>query len=165
FVLGAFGSNFGNLFVPLEPFHDRRDPSLHSDVIAAKLRAAIAADVPDAQVFIFGPPAVSGLGTAGGFKVLLEDRGDLGLQELQEQSFNFIRKANRHPKLAGLTTVFRNDSPQLFVEVNREQCYRMGVALQDVFTTLQVYLGSLYVNDFNLFGRTWQVIVQAEGRF
>jgi multidrug efflux pump subunit AcrB len=165
FVLGAFGSNFGNLFVPLEPFHDRRDPELHSDVIATKLRAKINQEVPDALVFIFGPPAVSGLGTAGGFKVLLEDRSDLGLQELQQQSANFLRKANEHPRLAGLTTLFRNDSPQLFIDVNREQCYRMGVALQDVFTTLQVYLGSLYVNDFNLFGRTWQVIVQAEGPF
>jgi multidrug efflux pump subunit AcrB len=165
FVLGAYGPNFGNLFVPLAPFHERRDPELNSDVIAAKLRALIADEVPDALVFIFGPPPVSGLGTAGGFKVLLEDRGDLGLEELQKQSSNFIRKANEHPKLAGLTTVFRNDSPQLFVDVNREQCYKMGVALQDVFTTLQVYLGSLYVNDFNLFGRTWQVIVQAEGPF
>jgi multidrug efflux pump len=181
FVLGAFGSNFANLFIPLEEFHARAEKgrelglSLHSDDIARRLLARINKEIPEAKVVIFGPPPVQGLGTTGGFKFLVEDRGDLGLDILQDQTANLIFKANAGkdeqtkqrltPALKGLFTLFRNDSPQLFVDVNREQCARLGVELRDVFDTLQVYLGSLYVNDFNRFGRTWQVNVQAEGPY
>ncbi|HYT95595.1 MAG TPA: efflux RND transporter permease subunit [Gemmataceae bacterium] len=209
FVIGAYGSNFGNLFIPLEDFASRRRPDqhtpatkerlrrlspedrnkllargLHSDDVANHMRKRIAQEIPEAIVIIFGPPAVSGLGTTGGFKFMVEDRGDLGLDELQKQTENLIRKANeyrvarqakKHDEdsakaerlgiLQGLYTVYRNDSPQLFVDVNREQASRLGVQLKDIFDTLQIYLGSLYVNDFNRFGRTWQVVLQAEGQF
>lgn len=165
FTLGAYGSNFGNFFVTLAPFDDRHSPDLYSDAIAAKLRRQIAKEIPDAIVSIFGPPAVQGLGNAGGFKFMVEDRGDLGLRNLQEQTENIIAKGNKTPGLTGLLTVFRANSPQLFIEVNREQCYKLGVPLDTVFETLQVYLGSLYVNDFNRFGRTWQVVAQAQGQF
>jgi multidrug efflux pump len=165
FVLGAYGSNFGNLFVTLEDFGERHDPELYSDVIAAKLKKEITAKIADAVINVFGPPPVAGLGTSGGFKFMIEDRGDLGLDTLQGQTENLIARANRQPGLAGVFTVFRANAPQLFVDVNRDQCAKLGVPLSDVFETLQVYLGSLYVNDFNLFGRTWQVVVQAEARF
>ncbi|MCI0464576.1 MAG: efflux RND transporter permease subunit [Gemmataceae bacterium] len=134
-------------------------------MIAAKLRQRITAEIPDAVVVDFGPPPVSGLGTAGGFKLMIEDRGDLGLDFLGQQTDSLIARANKTPGLTGLFTVFRANAPQLFVDVSREQCARLGVQLIDVFSTLQVYLGSLYVNDFNRFGRTWQVVVQAEGPF
>jgi multidrug efflux pump len=165
FVLGAFGSNFGNLFIPLKGFDERRSPELHSDVIAAKLRKRFNDEIPDAIVAVFGPPPVSGLGTAGGFKFLVEDRGDLGLTTLQAQADNLIARGNQQPGLDKMFTVFRANAPQLDVKINREQCFRLGVPLGDVFDTLQIYLGSLYVNDINLFGRTWQVNVQAGARF
>jgi multidrug efflux pump len=130
--------------------------------------------VPEAIVLVLGPPAVNGLGNAGGFKFAVEDRGDLGLIELQKRTDELIRKANKKPTaddptgtpgLVGMFTVFRANSPQLFVDVNRDQCFKLGVQLGDVFDTLQIYLGSLYVNDFNRFGRTWQVNIQADANF
>jgi multidrug efflux pump len=165
FTLQAYGSNFGNFFVPLKDFRERRDPQLHSDVIAANLQKRIAAEIPEAIVNIFTPPPVQGLGTGGGFKFIVEDRGDLGLQALQTETNKIIAKGNQTPGLSRLFTVFRANSPQLYVDVNRDQCAKMGVEVRDVFSTLQTYLGSLYVNDFNLFGRTWQVVVQAESGF
>jgi multidrug efflux pump len=174
FTLGAFGSNFANFFVMLDDFSARRSPDLYSDEILAKLRSRIAAEVPEASVLVLGPPAVNGLGNAGGFKFAVEDRGDLGLEELQKRTDELLRVANKKPTaddpsgtpgLVGMFTVFRANSPQLFVDVNREQCFKLGVQLSDVFETLQVYLGSLYVNDFNKFGRTWQVNVQADSHY
>jgi multidrug efflux pump len=174
FTLGAFGSNFANFFVMLDDFSERRTPELYSDEIIAKLRQRIAAEVPEATVLVLGPPAVNGLGNAGGFKFAVEDRGDLGLEELQKRTDELLRQANKKPTaddpsgtpgLVGMFTVFRANSPQLFVDVNREQCFKLGVQLSDVFNTLQVYLGSLYANDFNKFGRTWQVNVQADSRY
>jgi multidrug efflux pump len=102
---------------------------------------------------------------AGGFKLYLEDRGDLGFKELQAQADQFLFEGNRTPGLTNLMTTYRANSPQFFVDVNRDQCRAKQVEIRDVFNTLQVYLGSLYVNDFNKFGRTWQVIVQAQSRF
>jgi multidrug efflux pump len=166
FSLGANGSNFGNLFITLDGFDKRHDPELYSDKIAAVLRKEIAREVPEAVVTILGPPAVSGLGQSGGFKFIVEDRsGEGDLQNLQKQTEKLIAAAKKDPKLANMLTVFRADSPQMFVDLDRGQCQTMGVNPRDVFTTLQVYLGSYYVNDFNKFGRTWQVVVQAEAPF
>src|SRR5262249_62377587 len=97
------------------------------------------------------------LGTAGGYTVISEDRGDLGLAELQKYTDRIIARANKTPGLLGNFTVFRANSPQLYADVNREQCFKLGVPLGEVFETLNVYLGSLYVNDFNRFRRTRQV--------
>ena len=166
FTLGANGSNFGNLFITLDDFDKRHDSALYSDAIAAELRKSMAKEVPEANITILGPPAVSGLGSAGGFKFMVEDRSGTGnLVNLQTQTNRLIDAGRKDPKLATLLTVYRADSPQLYVELDREQCQTMGVNPNDVFTTLQVYLGSFYVNDFNDFGRTWQVVVQAEGPF
>jgi multidrug efflux pump subunit AcrB len=165
FVLGAYGPNFGQFFVTLKDFHERRRHGRTADVIVAELRRRCSKEAPEAAVSIFGPAPVSGLGTAGGFKIMIEDRGDLGLDRLQGQTLNLIDKANQQPALSGVFTVFRANAPQLYVDVNRQQCFTLGVQLRDVFDALQVYLGSLYVNDFNRFGRTWQVIVQAEAPF
>jgi multidrug efflux pump len=109
---------------------------------------------------------VAGLGSTGGFKFILEDRsGEGDLAGLQAQAENLITASRKDAKVASLFTVFRANSPQLYVDLDRAQCQTMGVNPRDVFTTLQVYLGSFYVNDFNQFGRTWQVVVQAEGPF
>jgi multidrug efflux pump len=165
FSLGAYGSNFGQLFVPLIEFRERRSPELGADAIMAKIRARLEMEVPEAIVQVLGPPAVSGLGTSSGFKVIVEDRGELGLETLQHQTDNLIAKARQQPAIANAFTIYRANSPQLYVDVNRDQCLKLGVPLDDVFNTLQVYLGSMYVNDFNLFGRTWQVVAQSEGQF
>ena len=122
-------------------------------------------EVDEGQVAVFGAPPVDGLGNAGGFKIMIEDRGDVGLETLQERTNAVAAKGNATPGLVGLFSSFRAQAPQLFVDVDREKCKAMGVQLTDVFQTLQIYLGSQYVNDFNFYGRTWQVVVQADGDF
>jgi multidrug efflux pump subunit AcrB len=163
FTLGANGSNFGQFFLNLDAFHERTDPNLYGDRIAERLRGQLAKEVPEANVAVFGPPAVNGLGTSNGFKIMVEDRsGAADMPRLQGQAENLIAQSKQEPKLAGLFTVFRANAAQLYADVDRKQCSAYGLALNDVFDALQVYLGSLYVNDFNFLGRTWQVIVQAE---
>ncbi|MDX2036758.1 MAG: efflux RND transporter permease subunit [Isosphaeraceae bacterium] len=249
-LLGAFGSNYGSMFIILEPFEKRvgshedrlwrwldqrrvpdrddllmiryitggRPPSrntqslaelidgslgavlggplrrrapiqsLHGEEIAQRLRSEFAKKIPDAMVTVLGPPPIRGVGRAGGFKLMVEDRGDLGLLRLQQEAEELTRVADsasfdetrnlvtgdidasgRSSTLVkafvGLSSVFRANVPQLFADVDRAESLTRLVTLRDLFESLQVYLGSLYINDFNLFGRTWQVIIQAEPRF
>ncbi|WP_437224451.1 efflux RND transporter permease subunit [Planctomicrobium sp. SH661] len=165
FILSAYGSNFGSMFIILKNFHDRRSPELYADEIAAHLRARYAKEIPEALISVFPAPAVNGLGRAGGFKFMVEDRGEAGLKALQDETDNLVAEGNKVPGLVGLTTVYKENSPQLFIDIDREQCLKQQVNLGELFATLQGFLGSRYVNDFNLFGRTWQVIVQADSRF
>ncbi len=165
FLLSAYGSNFGSMFIILDDSAKRRTPDRTSDAILARLRQRFDAEIPEATIAIFGPPAVSGLGRAGGFKIMMEDRGDIGPVALQKQTENFIEKSKELPELGGMFTVFRANAPQLYADINRSACLTQGVDIADVNSTLQIYLGSLYVNDFNRFGRTWQVVVQADARF
>ncbi|HBH54293.1 MAG TPA: transporter [Planctomycetaceae bacterium] len=165
FLLSAYGSNFGSMFIILEGFRERAERRLTADSIMSSLREKIALEIPEAVVNVFPPPAVSGLGRAGGFKLMVEQRGEMNLADLQHQTDELIRKANQQPEVTGLFTVYKANSPQLFADVDREKCLKHGVALADVFATLQACLGSRYVNDFNRFGRTWQVIVQADSQF
>ncbi|HEV3084044.1 MAG TPA: efflux RND transporter permease subunit [Gemmataceae bacterium] len=178
FVLNAAGSNFGSMFINLKPYHERRDPSLSSDVIANELRQEFA-KIEGAIINVFGPPPVRGVGRSGGFTIMIEDRGDLGPKALQEQIENLCRKANMPdpqktpwlagpdggPRLLGLFSVFRANVPQLHIDPNAGACMMRGVSMQKFAETLQAYEGSLYINDFNRFGRTWQVIVQAEPEY
>jgi multidrug efflux pump len=164
-LLSANGSNFGSMFIILDKFSERRKPELYSDVIAQTLRNRYAEEVPDAIVTVLGPPPVRGVGRAGGFKLMIEDRGDVGLETLQGQTDNLVDKAKQEKDFVGITSVFRANVPQVFVDVNRRECMSKQVALQDLFDTMRIFMGSLYVNDFNRFGRTWQVIVQAEAKF
>jgi multidrug efflux pump len=240
FTLNANGSNFGQFFVTLEPFDHRRDPSMHAFAVTDRVKEILAREIPEAKVSLFTPPPVSGLGSASGFKIIIEDREDLGVNELQRQidrviaagnagrftlsdrSLETLRLDAKNPvpdavldeldelegheyitrelfeeaiadalnaadvkdpgergriqrrvvdaaenrKVVGnLYSIFRAETPQLFVDLNRDQCQSMGLNPSDVFSTLQIYLGSYYVNDFNRFGRTWQVVIQAEGEF
>ena len=165
FVLNAIGSNLGSMFITLKPFDERRGPSLSADSIAAALRQRIQREILEARVNIFGAPAVDGLGNAGGFKLMVEAIGDVNFVSLQGQADNLADKGNQQPGLVGLFDGFRASTPQLYADIDRAKCKTMGVALTDVFATLQVYLGGYYVNDFNRFGRTWQVNVQADAPF
>jgi hydrophobe/amphiphile efflux-1 (HAE1) family protein len=164
-VLNANSSNYGFMFVILKPFHERRDATLSGEAIAAQLRTRLRQEILEARVLVFGPPAVRGLGNAGGFKLMVEATGDVNFDALQAQADALATKGNQQPGLVGLFNGFRARTPQLYVDVNRIKVKTMGVALTDVFDALQAYLGSSYVNDFNRFGRTWQVNVQADAPF
>jgi multidrug efflux pump len=165
FVLNAAGSNFGSMFVNLMDYKDRRDLELSSEAIVNKLRQQFGKEVLGANVAVFGPPPVRGVGRVGGFAIMVEDRGDIGPHVLQQQTENLVRKGNETRGLMVLPSVFRANVPQLHINPNPSACMMRGVSLQEFADTLGVYEGSFYVNDFNLFGRTWQVIVQAESKF
>jgi multidrug efflux pump len=165
FVLNANSSNYAGVFIPLQPFHERKGADLSGEAILKNLRARMAKEVPEARVLVFGAPAVRGLGNAGGFKLMVEATGDVDYGALQTQADNLAAKGNQQPGLVGLFDGFRARTPQLYVDVDREKVKSMGVALTDVFDALQAYLGSFYTNDFNRFGRTWQVNIQAEPNY
>jgi len=165
FVLNANSSNYGNMFVILKPFDERRGASLTGEAIASQLRARLRQEVPEARVLVFAPPAVRGLGNAGGFKLMVEATGDVDYDALQARADSLAARANKEPGLVGVFNGFRARTPQLYVHIDRTKAKAMGVELKDVFDTLQGFLGSYYVNDFNRFGRTWQVNVQADAPF
>ncbi|HET6431670.1 multidrug efflux RND transporter permease subunit [Dyella sp.] len=157
-------TNSGIVFVTLKPFEQRRDPSLSAGAIAGALNQKFAA-IQDAYIAIFPPPPVQGLGTIGGFRLQVEDRSDRGYQELYKQTQNLIAASQKEPALAGLFSSYQVSVPQIDAEVDREKAKAEGVDLADVYQTMQAYLGSLYVNDFNRFGRTYQVNLSAEPGF
>jgi len=154
--------NSGIVFTPLKPFDERKDPSMSAGAIAAALNQEFAG-IQDAYIAIFPPPPVQGLGTIGGFRLQVEDRGGLGYEELYKQTQNIIAKARQLPELNPMSvfTSYQVNVPQVDAAIDREKAKTHGVAISDIFDTMQVYLGSLYANDFNRFGRTYQVNVQA----
>ncbi|AZD16199.1 efflux RND transporter permease subunit [Pseudomonas chlororaphis] len=156
--------NNGIVFVTLKPFDERKDPSMSAGAIAGALNVKYA-DIQEAYMAIFPPPPVQGLGTIGGFRLQVEDRSGMGYEELYKEVQNVIAKSRSVPELAGLFTSYQVNVPQVDAAIDREKAKTHGVAISDIFDTLQVYLGSLYANDFNRFGRTYQVNVQAEQQF
>ncbi|TLD69376.1 efflux RND transporter permease subunit [Phragmitibacter flavus] len=156
--------NSGIAFTTLKPFEERHTPELSGTAIAQQLQAEFG-DVQDAFIAIFTPPPVNGLGTTGGFKFYVSDRADLGYDELYTATQALIAKANQTPGLAGLFTSYTVNNPQLEAEVDRAKAKQQGIPLANIFETMQINLGSLYVNDFNRFGRTYQVIAQADAEF
>jgi multidrug efflux pump len=156
--------NSGIVFAPLKPFDERTGRGQSAAEIAAALNQKFAA-IQDAYIAIFPPPPVQGLGTIGGFRLQVEDRGSAGFEELYKQTQNLIAKGNATPGLAGLFSSFQINVPQIRADVDREKAKSQGVDLQNLYDTMQIYLGSLYANDFNRFGRTYQVNVQAEPEF
>jgi multidrug efflux pump len=165
FVLQADSPNFASMFVVLDPFAKRTTPDLTSDAIVARMRAAWAREIKDATVVAFGAPAIPGLSVAGGFKFMVEDRGGLGMDALQRQTDDLVQKLHDQSGLVGVSTQFRSSTPQIFADIDRTKVYSLGVSQQDVTQALGMYLGSLYVTNFNEFGRYWQVTLQAEGKY
>jgi multidrug efflux pump len=164
-VQNAIGSNYGTVYVVLDEFHHRHGKALGADAIASELRAACYREVQEANVAVFGAPAVDGLGSAGGFKVMVRDASALGLDALQEAADGLAASGNEQPGLVGLFSAFRAQTPQMYVDIDRERCKAIGLPLNDVFLTLQLYLGGYYTNDFNQFGRTWQVNLQGDPKY
>ena len=164
-LLGANAPNFGAIYVMLDDFHGRTTPELSGEAIAARLETEFRNEIGDGQIGVFGAPPVEGLGTAGGFKVVIEDRGDTGLDSLQSEADKIVAEASNTSGLTALFTSFRAHTPWLFLDIDRQMAKSMGVSMGEVFDTLQVFLGSLYVNDFNRFGRTWQVNLQSDANF
>jgi hydrophobe/amphiphile efflux-1 (HAE1) family protein len=162
-LLNANAPNLGSLYVMLKEFGQRR--GLPADAVAASLRARCRREVREALVSIFGAPPIDGLGTTGGFKLMIEDRGNLGLARLQAVSDRVVEKANATPGLQGVFNSTRANTPWLYLDIDRTKCQALGVSLNDLFSTLQINLGSYYVNNFNDFGRSWQVNVMADTRF
>jgi multidrug efflux pump len=158
-------SNVGGMFVILKPFEERKGkPELSGPAITAELRQKYS-ELQQARVAVFGAPPVDGLGSAGGFKVQVQDRRGAGLRAVQESVQEAAAEGNQDRRLAGLFSSFSVNQPQLYVEIDREKAKAMNVSLDDVHQTLQAYLGSTYVNDITLFNRNWQVYVQSDSRY
>ena len=157
-------SNAATSFVIFKDWEKRTTPDLSQDAILLDLRDRFG-DIREAIAFVFAPPSIPGLGVAGGFQLQLEDRGGIGLNELQTLTLDMVEDGEAQSALASLNTTFRAGIPQLFADVDRVKAKALDIPLSNVFGTLQSYLGSAYVNDFNKFGRTFQVRIQADSRF
>lgn len=155
--------NAGIAFVMLKPFEQRKAKHLSAAAIAGALQQKYAEE-QDAFIAIFPPPPVQGLGTIGGWKLYIEDRNNRGTRALFDDTQRVVAAAHQSPKLAGVFTGYQIAVPQLFADLDREKAKAQGIAISDVFETMQAYLGSIYVNDFNRFGRTFQVTMQAEAK-
>ena len=162
-LMGANAPNLGSMYVMLKEFHDRR--GITADDVAAKIRRQCRDEIRDAEVSLFGAPPIDGLGTTSGFKMIIEDRGNLGLTELAAVADRIVTQGNETPQLDGLFASARVNTPWLYLNIDRTKCLAVGLSMAEVFNTLQVYLGSYYVNNFNEFGRTWQVNVMADTPF
>ncbi|UCX06434.1 efflux RND transporter permease subunit [Shewanella glacialimarina] len=157
-------TNSAIVFTPLDSFDDRSDPSLSAGAIAAALNQKFAA-IDGAFIAIFPPPPVQGLGTIGGFRLQIQDRANYGYEELYKVTMQVMQKAWATPELAGVFSSYQVNVPQLEVNIDRTKAKQQSVSLDELFSTLQGYMGSVYANDFNQFGRTYQVNVQADEQF
>ncbi|RYF69616.1 MAG: multidrug efflux RND transporter permease subunit, partial [Comamonadaceae bacterium] len=157
-------SNSGIVFATLKPFEQRKRLDQSGGAVAGQLNGAFAG-IQDAFIVMFPPPPVAGLGTTGGFKMQIEDRASLGYDEMDKAVKAFMAKASQAPELAGMFTSWQVNVPQLYADIDRTKARQLGVPVTDIFDTMQIYLGSLYANDFNKFGRTYSVRVQADAPY
>jgi HAE1 family hydrophobic/amphiphilic exporter-1 len=151
-------------FVQLEPYEERATRALQSDAIVASLNRKLAG-LAEAQAFAFLPPAIPGVGQAGGVDVFIQDRAGNTVDYLWQNTQRFMAELQKRPEIAFLATTFAPAIPQLFARVDEDRVFKLGVPIQDVYTTLQAFLGGTYVNQFNRFGRVWRVFLQAEPRY
>jgi len=157
-------ANAATVWVVFEPWEKRKPPHLKQEALIGRMWQEFYS-IQEASLFAFAPPAIMGLGESGGFQMMLQDRGGVGIDALQQMVEEMVRNANSQSKLQGVYSTFRANVPQLRVDIDRTRAKTMGVSLTTVFDTLQTFLGSAYVNDFNKFGRTYQVKVQADSQF
>ena len=160
----TIASNAGTIFSGLPSLYNHHLPGVTQGTVLADLRKRLAV-IKDARVVTIPPPPVPGLGNAGGFKMMLEDRAGLGSEALYKAAQTLVAAANKDPTFAGVFTLFNAGAPSVYADIDRLKAEKVGLTPTDVFSTLQVYLGSQYVNDFNYLGRTYQVRVQGDGEF
>ncbi|MEM9658471.1 MAG: efflux RND transporter permease subunit, partial [Planctomycetota bacterium] len=161
-LLGANASNFGSLYIMLDPFEQRRARELSSSALAGSIRSVFAREIRDAVVLVFGAPPVDGLGATGGFTMMVEDRGNDGHAAIVSAADAMVERGNAAAGLFGLFTAAQSNSPWIYLDIDRDKCQSLGVDFADVLAALQFNIGSYYVNDFNEFGRSWQVNVMAD---
>lgn len=170
FAVGGFGfsgstANSAVVFTTLTPWSERRDPSQSAQAIIERVRGALMS-IPEARILPVNPPTIQGLGSFGGFQFQLQDRrGNYSLDQLLENMGALLGAANQHPDLQAVFSTYSANTPQMRIEVNRDRAKALGVEIDEIFNTLQTYLGSRYVNDFNLERRTYRVYVQADEQF
>ena len=157
-------SNSATVFSGLPSLYNHEIPGVNANTVLADLRTRLSV-INDARVLTIPPPPVQGLGSAAGFKMMLEDRAGLGSEAIVRAANDLVAAANTDPHFAGAFTLFNTGSPSVYADIDRVKAEKVGVTPTDVFSTLQVYLGSQYVNDFNFLGRTYEVVVQADGQF
>ncbi len=155
----------GFFFITLEPWSERDPEGLDAKTIMRGLNERLAMEVPEAEAMSFSPPAIPGIGTSGGVTFVLEDKSGGTVEMLAENTDTFLAALRKRPEFAHVSTTFIPDTPQIFADVDRDKVLKQGVALSDVYQTLQAFMGGVFVNYFNRFGRTWQVYVQAEGEY
>src|SRR4029077_589471 len=153
----------GFFFVSFTPWDHRRSKQLAARAIVDRLNGTLAAEVPEAVAFAFMPPSIPGLGNAGGFSLWLQDRSGGSVEFLDQNLQKFLAACRKRPELAGVASQFSAVVPQIYADVDRDKALRQGVPIADVYQTLQAYLGGLFLNQFNRFGRQWRVFLQAEG--
>lgn len=156
--------NYGSIFIMPKPFHERIKHGPTADQLQADLQAELS-KIPDAMIFVIAPPPVRGLGTAGGFKFLVQDRAGYGYKELQTATDKLLLECAKDPDLSNVFTTYRATTPQLYADIDRVKASMLNVPIASIFESMQINLGSAYVNDMNLFGRTFQVRLQSEGEF
>ena len=162
-MTGTNNSYSGHAFIPLEPWNERKDPESSASAIIRRLREAAAEELPEASVLVVNPSAVPGIGFASGFEFVLQDRRGGDLERFETVLNDLIARANERSELRGTFTFFDTDVPTIEYELDRERAKSLGVAISDVFGALETFFGGTYVNDFNLYGRTYRVTAQAEG--
>jgi hydrophobe/amphiphile efflux-1 (HAE1) family protein len=161
---GTFSSDTGTLYFALPSLYNHHIPGGDAATMLQTVRRRLAG-IKDAQVAVIMPPPVQGLGSAGGFKMMIEDRGGLGPEALSKATNGLVAAANKDPELGGSFTLFNAGAPSIYADIDREKAQKVGVTPDAVFSTLQLYVGPEYVNDFNYLGRTWQVFAQSDQSF
>src|SRR5664280_602485 len=152
----------GFFFVSLTPWDERDAKGLDAKTLIDRLNKRFRAEIPEATAFSFMPPAIPGLGAAGGFSLWLEDRTGGSVDFLNENLQKFLEAARKRPEIANVNSTFRAAVPQVFVDVDRDKALKQGVPVADVYQSLQTFLGGTYINQFNRFGRQWRVFMQAD---
>ncbi len=164
FLGGGSASNGGVMFIRLKDYEERTAPDMHSTVVARRLTGALST-IPDGNIIALNPPAISGLGQVGGFEYVLEALQGQKASDMAATMRGLIVAANQKPELAAVFSTFEAETPQVRLDIDRDKTRALGITLSDVFAALQATLGGYYVNDFNLYGRTWTVRIQAESKF
>jgi len=164
-ISNTSASYTGFYFLQLEPWEERLTPDLSAEGLMRTLNVKMRTDIPEAIAFAFGPPAIPGLGTAGGFTFMLQDRTGGTIAQLSEMLDKLSLEARKRPEIASIVSTFRPSVPQLYVEVDQDRVLKQGLQFGDVYQTLQAFLGGSYVNQFNRFGRQWKVYLQAEPEY